>query len=68
MTSQVDGEEVGVVTTVMSPPDSRLVSASKPSPLENITEEEEEEEREEEEPVDREELISACRVSGTPYD
>ena len=55
-------DEVGVVTSVMSPPDSRLMSASQP-PLEDILEEEGEKE---EESIDREELISNCRVSSLP--
>lgn len=63
---QVEGDEVGVAMTPSS--DSRLVSASKmaihPSQLENITEEDEEEEKEEEEdPVNREELLTSCKVS-----
>lgn len=61
---QVAGDEVGVAVTPS--PDSRLVSASKmaihPSPLENITEEDEGE-KEEEDPVNREELLTSCRVS-----
>ena len=46
---------------MMSPSDSRLMSPSKPQPLENITEEEEELE-EEEVVVDREQLIRNCKV------
>ena len=55
---------------MMSPSGSRLVSASKVLPLENIIEEGEEmleEEEEEEVVVDRGELIKSCRVSTAGY-
>ena len=58
----VKEEEVGVAPPVVESADSNIGTTSR-APLDNIIEEEEEEE---EEHVDRDELITDCRVSLTP--